>query len=108
MKFKILCTFISLCFFSHLAVAAVSLSATRVIYPQGKKEIALEIKNHGAQPVLTQNWLMTEIFMHHPIYLIYLLSLRHPLPELILSRGKRCAFLFWKTCCLGIRNLFFG
>ncbi|QLN57745.1 fimbrial biogenesis chaperone [Enterobacter hormaechei] len=57
MKFKIFCTFISLCFFSHLTVAAVSLSGTRVIYPQGKKEISLEIKNHGPQPVLTQNWI---------------------------------------------------
>ncbi|WGL86180.1 fimbria/pilus periplasmic chaperone [Enterobacter hormaechei] len=57
MKFKIFCTFILFCFFSHLAVAAVSLSGTRVIYPQGKKEIALEIKNHGTQPVLTQNWI---------------------------------------------------
>lgn len=57
MKFKVFCTFISLCFFSHLAAAAVSLSGTRIIYPQGKKEILLEVKNHGSRPVLTQNWI---------------------------------------------------
>lgn len=57
MKFKLLGTFILLWFFSYIAAAAVSLSGTRVIYPQGKKEIALEVKNHGAQPVLTQNWI---------------------------------------------------
>ena len=57
MKLKIFGTFILLCFFSHISAAAVSLSSTRVIYPQGKKEISLDIKNHGSQPVLTQNWI---------------------------------------------------
>lgn len=57
MKLKFIGTFILFCFFNHIAAAAISLSGTRVIYPQGKKEIALEIKNHGSQPVLTQNWI---------------------------------------------------
>lgn len=57
MKLKLFRTFILLFAFSHSATAAVSLSGTRVIYPQGKKEVSLEIKNHGSQPVLTQNWI---------------------------------------------------
>lgn len=57
MNLKFISTIIILSIFSHIAEASVSLSGTRVIYPQGKKEITLEIKNHGSQPVLTQNWI---------------------------------------------------
>lgn len=48
---------IALIFSSHYSLAAISLSATRAIYTEGKKEISIDIKNHGKEAVLTQNWI---------------------------------------------------
>ncbi|WP_227540129.1 molecular chaperone [Raoultella sp. BIGb0399] len=39
------------------ALAATTISSTRVIYPQSEREVTVQISNQGKEPVLLQSWI---------------------------------------------------
>ncbi|MEX3021196.1 fimbrial chaperone [Kluyvera sp. STS39-E] len=44
---------------SPFAHADIVISGTRVIYPEGQKNVSVRLENKGASPLLVQNWLDT-------------------------------------------------
>ena len=51
--------FIIFFIFGMHANASIVINGTRVIYPENEKEVTVQIKNKGTDPVLLQNWLDT-------------------------------------------------